>query len=91
MFFRVEFDPDSRLAYGTWFCPSCRIVMFGGGDQSHRAGCELIGRDDQLVYRYVQRELDMLKQGKCPGISPLGLLDAYLAAARESEMGSAAQ
>ena len=81
MFFPVEFDPDSRLEYGTWFCPGCRIVMYGGGDFSHRAGCELIDRYDQLVYRYTRKELDMLKQGKRPGFSPLGLLDAYLASA----------
>lgn len=81
MFFGVEFDPDSRLDYGTWFCPGCRIVMYGGGEFSHKAGCELIDRDDQLVYRYVQRELNMLKQGKRPPVAPLGLLDAYLAAA----------
>lgn len=81
MFFRLEFDPVSRLGYGTWFCPGCGIVMYGGGDFSHKKGCEIVGYDDRLVYRYTLRELDMLKQGKRPGASPVGLLDAYLAAA----------
>ncbi len=81
MCFQVKFDPNSTMPYGTWFCPRCGVLAYGGGEFPHNDGCELMDRYDRLAYRYVKRELDALEQGELLGASPLGLLQAYKAAA----------
>ena len=33
------YDPQSDLSYGTWRCPKCGSMFYGGGKALHYTGC----------------------------------------------------
>jgi hypothetical protein len=65
---KFEFDPNSKLSYGEWYCPTCKSEFYGPGVTFHERDCPLdtTKRNDfsQLVYRYTQIQLDAFNAGE---------------------------
>jgi hypothetical protein len=59
----IEFDPDSKLSYGSWKCHECGAEFFGPGVTFHEIDCSRCDMSNRnyfsgLIYKYTSKEID---------------------------------